>query len=105
MGGTARSLIRDVRSGVMDRRLSTMYSNRLMPDSRCSWASSAPGSCTMRLATAIHARCSSSESQRGAAAAAVQVERAAMPQAYEASGFISRLTSRLKSRILISTLK
>src|SRR2546421_735306 len=47
---SASSLIRDVRSGAMDSRLSTMYSNRLMPDSRCSWASSAPGSCTMRWA-------------------------------------------------------
>jgi hypothetical protein len=41
----------------------------------------------MRWATAIQACCSSSESQRGAAAAAVRAERAAMPQAYEASGF------------------
>jgi len=52
----------------MDSQLSTIYSNRLRPESRCSWASSAPGSCTIRWATAIHACCSSPESQRGVAA-------------------------------------
>ncbi len=58
--------MRRVRSGAIDSRLTTRYSKRLMPASRCSCASSAPGSCRTSRATAIQARCSSSDSQRGA---------------------------------------
>ena len=61
----ARSLIRRVRSGDIERPASTWYSKWLIPASRNSCASSADGSRMIMLTSMIQLCASSSESQRG----------------------------------------
>ena len=67
LASAAISLMRDACPGRIDNHDSTVYSTKLTPASRWSWALSAVGSQTIVEASAIHARVSSSVNQRGVA--------------------------------------